>query len=259
VIVTSEVTIDTLVEIWMVFMFYNGVSPPAGVFDAFNAIQPISDSVKVQSYADFLNANSEFSIYGFRYLIRGTTLPNLPAPDGVDLYQYHHDTWKQYVTGGSPLLNLLGLDLPAVLHGLFNSAHVYSMAFQPFPSASQRMNPSGNILGLDPKFGDHVWMEYDISWLSALSDQAAFAVAMNITASIDAYAKAKYTGVRNTGYVAGELEEEEYNPTFLNDAMFDQQPLRSYGESTFERLGRIQKAYDPEGLFPRRTKGFKFE
>lgn len=51
---------------------------------------------------------------------------------------------------------------------------------------------------------------------------------------------------------------EEYNPTFLNDAMYDQKPLQSYGQSTYERLQSIQKKYDPSGFFLGRTGGFKF-
>jgi hypothetical protein len=38
----------------VVFFFYNGETPPAGVFDEFNAIEETLDSVKVQSYADMV-------------------------------------------------------------------------------------------------------------------------------------------------------------------------------------------------------------
>jgi hypothetical protein len=126
------------------------------------------------------------------------------------------------------------------------------------PAASATVNPAGNILGLSPSFGDHVWMEYDISWLTSSSDDLAHSMAINITDSIDAYAQSTYAGVSNSNYKEGNVTWEEYSPTFLNDAMYDQLPLQSYGEETYERLKGIQKKYDTNGLFPSRTGGFKF-
>jgi hypothetical protein len=45
---------------------------------------------------------------------------------------------------------------------------------------------------------------------------------------------------------------------FLNDAMFDQLPLQSYGGDNYERLKETQGKYDPEGLWSKRQGGFKF-
>lgn len=56
VIVTGEVAIDTLLEIFVVFFFYDGETVPAGVFDAFNAIPTISDGTKTQTYSDLVCA-----------------------------------------------------------------------------------------------------------------------------------------------------------------------------------------------------------
>ena len=128
---TVEVTIDTAVEIWIVFLFYNGETPPPGVFDNFNAISALTDSVKTQSYASMVSAGDSFSVYGFRYLIRGATLPNLPAPQGSDLYNQHYNDWKELVTGGTPLEQILQLRLLGLLDGLLSVAHIFSIAFQP--------------------------------------------------------------------------------------------------------------------------------
>jgi len=198
-----------------------------------------------------LVANNAENLYGLRYLIRGTTLPNLPGTNGTDLLNHHYSTWKSYViTAGAPYPDM-----------------IFSLAFQPMPvtipAASQYYNPIGNTLSLSPNFGDHIWMEYDISWTTSLEDDAAHALAMNITATIDAYAETTYAGVKSSNYKGGDgnretLEEEEYNPTFLNDAMYDQTPLQSYGRSNYEKLKAIQKSVDPEGFFPGRTGGFKY-
>lgn len=86
VIVTGELTIENLVYVWVVFYFYNGTTPAPRVFDEFNAIVPVLDSVITQPYASLvsrpypssqnvanllqLSANDEYNIYGFRYLYR---------------------------------------------------------------------------------------------------------------------------------------------------------------------------------------------
>jgi len=78
-------------------------------------------------------------------------------------------------------------------------------------------------------------------------------MAINITDAIDAYAQSTYAGVKNSNYQAGYVTWEEYDPTFMNDAMYDQDPLHSYGESTYERLKGIQQPVDPSRLFATRT------
>ena len=87
VIITGELTIESLVYVWVIFFFYNGTTPAPRVFDEFNAIAPVSDSVITQPYASLvgscsgcmklsianqvqLNANNEYSIHNFRYLYR---------------------------------------------------------------------------------------------------------------------------------------------------------------------------------------------
>jgi hypothetical protein len=137
---------------------------------------------------------------------------------------------------------------------------VFNIGFQPLPysiSAASVAN-GGNVLGLDPANGDRMWMEYTISWLTALGDGIAQGIAKQQTSDIETYSKTKYAGVKNSHYQAGDLAVKEYNPIFYNDAMFDQKPLQSLGNSTYERLQNYQKAVDPSGFFSTRTGGFKY-
>ena len=55
IIVTGEIAIVDLLEIFVVFFFYDGETPPAGIFDEFNAIPTLTDGVKVQSYYDLVS------------------------------------------------------------------------------------------------------------------------------------------------------------------------------------------------------------
>jgi hypothetical protein len=144
--------------------------------------------------------------------------------------------------------------------GILHPGFIFSVAFQPMPYIipQQSVAAGGNALGMKPSDGDRMWMEYDVSWLTALGDNDAHAMAMNITATIDEYAKTTYAGVASSHYQSGDLEEAEYDPIFLNDAMYDQLPLQSYENNAYARLKSIQKGVDPDGFFATRTGGFKF-
>lgn len=144
--------------------------------------------------------------------------------------------------------------------GIWHPGFIFSLAFQPmsYIIPAQSVAAGGNALGMKPADGDRMWMEYDVSWLTALGDDAAHSMAMNITATIDEYAKTTYAGVPSSHYQSGNLEEAEYDPIFLNDAMYDQMPLQSYENDGYDKLKAIQENVDPEGFFPSRTGGFKF-
>jgi hypothetical protein len=152
--------------------------------------------------------------------------------------------WKSYVKAQAP----------------WHPDCIFSLAFQPLPHhiAAASQAAGGNVLSMDPAAGDRMWMEYDVSWLSSLGDEDAHAMAMNITEAIDEHVATKYAGVKNSNYVSGNLVAAAQTPIFLNDAMFDQLPLQSYGKSSYNRLKGIQKAVDPKGFFPQRTGGFKY-
>ena len=136
------------------------------------------------------------------------------------------------------------------------------------PNASLHSVAGPNALGLDPKNGDHVWMEYSLIWEDPASDSIAFAAAKNISTVVSNYAKTTYRGVKPTHYgglgaddvdVLGDagLEYQEYDPIFLNDAMYDQKPLQSYPVDNYARLLEAKARYDPHGFFTNRTGGYK--
>ena len=72
------------------------------------------------------------------------------------------------------------------------------------------------------------------------------------------YSRTKYAGVKPTHWKSGDVDVTNYNPLFLNDAMYDQKPVQSYGNKTFQKLKEIQQERDPKGLFSKRTGGFKY-
>ena len=54
IIVTGEITIENLVEVFVVFFFYDGEIPPPGIFDSFNALPVLIDNTKVQTYSELV-------------------------------------------------------------------------------------------------------------------------------------------------------------------------------------------------------------
>ncbi|PIA96174.1 Bifunctional solanapyrone synthase [Cercospora beticola] len=245
VIVTYSSTLDTLVDIFVVFMFYDGPQPGT-ILDEFNAIPSLIDQTKPnRDYAELLDSNSFFSLQGQRYLIRTGTLPNLPGAQGVDLYNFAFTSFFD----GAKKAQLLEID-----------NYIFSMAFQPIPhqlASNSVNNPSGvNLIGLDPRYGDKVFLEYDVSWLLPITDQKAAATITNLTQAAQDYGRSKYANVRPTNYQSGDLGWG-YRPLFMNDAMFNQDPLKSYPAESYARLQQIQRQRDPNGFFSKRTGGFK--
>lgn len=49
-----------------------------------------------------------------------------------------------------------------------------------------------------------------------------------------------------------------YNPVFMNDAIYSQEVLQTYGNKSYERLKATHQKYDPNGFFATRQDGFKF-
>jgi hypothetical protein len=52
IIATAELTAYNLVDLWIVFFFYNGPKPPANVFKNFTDISALMDTTKTRSFHD---------------------------------------------------------------------------------------------------------------------------------------------------------------------------------------------------------------
>jgi len=244
VIVTGELAVESLVQVWTIFFFYNGTAPAPGVFDEFNAIIPLLDQVKPQRYAAFLLSNNQINVNSLRYEYRAATVPNLPGTNGTDLYNAIHKNWVATITTFNTLL----------------PGFIFSIAYQPMPAliASSSNAAGSNALSLNPRDGDRLWFDLGVSWLTVAGDKIADVAIATLTSEIPAYSKRRYPGVKNTRFAGGNLAYAEYNPLYSNDAQFDQRPYQTYGAASYARLKAIQKNVDPLGFFPKRTGGFKY-
>lgn len=101
-------------------------------------------------------------------------------------------------------------------------------------------------------------MEYDISWVDPLYDNRNPLVLEGIVNKVKDYQAKTYAGVKPTHYKSGDLAFLSSNPIFMNDGMFDQQVLQSYGAATYQKMKQVQISRDPNGFFSKRQGGFKF-
>ncbi|KAJ6437126.1 FAD-binding, type 2 [Purpureocillium lavendulum] len=231
----------------LVFFFYDGTKVPAGVFHDFDAILSLSDSTKVKKYTTLTNEVLGGDMKGLRFQIRENTFPNMPEKDMTAFLSDHFDQILKKSTKGA-LMDLLDFRL-------------MSFAVQPMPHGivqASKDKGGSNALGMVPEQGDRVWVEYDVAWLSPLCDKKCPQYFGDVVNSLHDLHVEKYSGIPPTNYKEGDVNFLSYNPIFMNDAMYDQDVLRSYGNTTYDRLKATHDAYDPEGFLSTRQGGFKF-
>ncbi|KAM4057732.1 FAD binding domain-containing protein [Hirsutella rhossiliensis] len=231
----------------LVFFFYDGPRPPAGVFDEFNAIPHLASDTESKSYLSLTREALGGDMKGLRFQIRENTFPNMPMPAMLSFLNDHFQEVLKLTTAGA-LADLIDIRL-------------LTFAVQPMPrgiaEASRRVG-GGNALGLVPGHGDRLWIEYDLAWTSPLCDKKCPAFLKKTAETMLRRHKQEYADIPPTNYVGGDLGFASYNPIFMNDAMADQNVLQSYGDGTYQRLKAIHQDYDPDGFFSTRQGGFKF-
>ncbi|KAI2625678.1 FAD binding domain-containing protein [Hypoxylon sp. NC1633] len=233
IIMTAERTLSTLVDIWVMFLYYNGPEPPQGVFDDFLAIGPIINTCKTQRYSDFLSGNNWAVIKGSVYTIGTETMPLPSKEDGPEVMQTIYDTWVN------------ASDTSKFVPGL-----IASIAFQPMPKrvATLAKSKGGDLLDLDDSI-DRIIIELDYSYTFE-SD----------TAQVDQTMRATYEGFQSvvTGYQeSGLLPSDVYLPLFMNDGYYPQDYFGRLRPEKLQLAQKVQAQVDPNGLWKARTGGFK--
>jgi hypothetical protein len=186
---TAELTQFGLLDLWLMFLFYDGPTPPAGVFDNFTAIPHLTDDTKSRSYTDLLKHNNFGVIKTEIYTIATETIP-LPSVDvGADFLGDIYDNWRNTTESVIDAVGVIG-----------------SIAFQPIPKrlARKAKEAGGDMLDLDDDV-DRIILEFDLSWLSPLDNKR-----------MDAATQQFYTGSKSLveQYQASGKLPEAYLPLF---------------------------------------------
>jgi hypothetical protein len=129
-------------------LFYDGPTPPAGVFDIFLDIGPLSNDCKTRSYHDLMTHNDFAVIKGSIYTITTETTPLPNATVGAEVLGAYYDHWKNVTK------SVLGV-----------SGVIGSIAFQPVPKmlARKAREMGGDMIDLDDDV-DRIIIEYNYSY-----------------------------------------------------------------------------------------------
>lgn len=116
--IIATTTRNTFLNTWILFFFYDGPEPPAGIFDNFTHIGPMLMTTEKRSYVDLIKFNDQFILKGQRYIIATETTPLPNKTEGATVMQSLYGHWSSVTD--------------TIIHepGLLSS-----MAFQPLPRA----------------------------------------------------------------------------------------------------------------------------
>ncbi|KAI0836719.1 FAD binding domain-containing protein [Hypoxylon sp. FL0890] len=233
IIVTAERTLSTLLDIWVLFLYYNGPEPPQGVFDSFLAIGPTINTCKTQRYSALLSGNNWAVVKGSVYTIGTETIPLPNKEDGPEVMQAIFDHWVNVS------------DTAKFVPGL-----IASMAFQPMPKEIPQIakTKGGDMLDLDDSI-DRIVIELDYSfYFKSDYDQ------------IDLTMRATYNGISDIvkGYQQSNvLPSDVYLPLFMNDCFYPQDYFGRLRPEKLQLAQKVQAEVDPDGFWKERTGGFK--
>lgn len=231
VIVTAERTTVNLIDSWILFLFYDGPTPPAGMFTNFTTGVPIVNTCHTRTYADLMAFSNWVIVPGSIITIGTETIP-LPSASNQDILTSIHAHWRNV---SSTVLAVPGI--------------IASIAFQPFPKAiaAEAKSRSPDLIDVDPD-ADRMILEINYSFLLP-SDYDRMANTMEAT----------YTGVRQrvlAAQQAGRLPDV-YLPIFMNYGFYRQDYFGRLKPQSRALARVVAERVDPDGLFRTRTGGWK--
>ncbi|RHZ45312.1 uncharacterized protein CDV56_102238 [Aspergillus thermomutatus] len=218
-----------LLDIWVMFLFYDGEKPPAGIFDNFTALHPTDQTRTYDSYTDLLKNGDKFILHGSRYSIAGETIP-VPKDMSPEVLQSIFDFW---------------LDVNNEV--LLETGMVGTIDFQPFPRsiAQKALELGGDLLDFPPD-QDYILLQITLQWSLGLSDARMHDATQKLF---------KGFGRLLEEHIANGTLPDVYRPLYMNDVNADQDywgRLRTHDRALQARL-----KYDPAGFFQTRTSGFR--
>ncbi|RYP15350.1 hypothetical protein DL766_009431 [Monosporascus sp. MC13-8B] len=236
IIPTAERTLATLVDLWIVFVFYDGPEPPTGIFDNFTSIGPFINTAKTQSMSELISGNNWAVLKGSAYQI-GTEM--VPLPSAADGPEFLGAFYKHWVATSNMVQAEPGL--------------IASMALQPAPRrlAAVARAKGGDLIDLDED-ADRLVVELSYSFL--FPDDLTYD-------RVERAMRATYGGVRNLARSYADAHPGElgglYLPLFANDAFYAQDYFARLRPEKAALARRVAAELDPEGLFRTRTGGWK--
>ena len=232
VIVTAERANINIVDSWIIFLFYDGPTPPAGLFKNFTDVNPLLDTTRTRTYADLMALSNWVVIKGNVVDIATETIPLPSSANAVEVMEGLHDHWRN--VSGTTLL------VPGI---------VASIAWQPFPKkiAQKARELSPDLIDADADV-DRIIIEMNYAFTpQSLYEEMADTM------------EATYSGVRDRvlTWQAEDKLPQAYLPIFMNYGFFRQDYFGRPRPESRALAKRVADEVDPRGLFMSRTGGWK--
>ncbi|CAM1504886.1 Fc.00g024770.m01.CDS01 [Cosmosporella sp. VM-42] len=233
IIATANRAVARDIDIWIIFVYYNGPSPPGVTFDSFIKIGPTLNTLHTQSYADLLVGNNAYVTHGSIYTIGTETFPIPSAANGAQVMGDLHAHWRNVSSEASEI-----------------TGSAASFAYQPFPKRMARISrqKSEDLIDLDDEV-DRIILDMNYSF-----------VVQSDADKIDKIMRETYGGVRKKTRKwqrKGKLESNAYLPLFMNDCFYPQDYFGRLRPRNHELAKCMAEELDPRGFFRMRTGGLK--
>lgn len=235
IILTAQRTASALGsrDMWTMFVFYDGETPPTGTFDNFTNANPFYTSVKTRSYYDLLSSNNNYVSVGSVYTIGTETMPLPHVNSGTKVMGDIHQHWRNV---SAPIIDAIP-----------NSIVV--QAYQPFPKRMARVSrdKGSDLMDMDDEV-DRIIIEINYAYQSNADAKR-----------IDKAMKNTYKGIRSlvTEWQREGVLKDAYLPLFMNDAYYAQDYFSRLTPENRELAKKVAKRVDPQKMFKTRTGGFK--
>ncbi|KAF1911693.1 hypothetical protein BDU57DRAFT_506268 [Ampelomyces quisqualis] len=232
IIVTAERANINVVDSWILFLFYDGPSPPAGIFDNFTDVNPLLDTTRTRTYADLMALSNWVIVKASVVDIATETIPIPSAENSEEVMETLHNHWRN--------ISSTTLLVPGI---------VASIAWQPFPKriAAKARALSPDLIDVDPSV-DRFIVEMNYAFLpQGLYEEMADTM------------EATYTGVRQrvlNWQDEGKLPQA-YLPLFMNYGFYRQDYFGRLRPESRALAKRVSGEVDPKGFFRDRTGGWK--
>ncbi|KAL8725757.1 MAG: hypothetical protein Q9166_007157 [cf. Caloplaca sp. 2 TL-2023] len=219
---TVQLDLNTRERISFTNLFYNAsvMSPPAAFKNFTDLAEKVTSTVSgPRPFIEFMNETAAFP-NDMRRLFRATSIKM--HPQAVFLAQQVFDTETA--------------KLRPITKGSITITYQYISQ-----SAVDAMHENGNAIDLNPKNGPLIAILLASAWSHSTDDKYILDSLISLIASID-------TASRAANFY--------YPFIFLNDAGEGQEPLKLYGGGqSLGRMRRVQRKYDPQGVYKQLAAG----
>jgi hypothetical protein len=232
VIVTAERTNVNVVDSWIIFLFYDGPTPPVGIFDNFTDVNPLLDTTRTRTYADLMALSNWVIVKASVVDIATETIPIPSAANSVEVMETLHEHWRN--------ISSTTLLVPGI---------VASIAWQPFPKriVQKARALSPDLIDADDEV-DRFIVEMNYAFLP-----------QNLYANMADTMEKTYTGVRERvlAWQDSGILPKAYLPLFMNYGFYRQDYFGRLRPESKALARRVSEEVDPKGFFRDRTGGWK--